>query len=419
MWWLAVELRAQGGLHPLGMSGIIVGICICGSLDQQTLSAADDAATNPVVAGATLTEWRERMSVLELRDPAGARFVPGLLELVRRSEVPWFTRRQAALTLGRMGQPAEAAVPVIMDLLRARDPPDDAETELWAIKALGLFGPLARDATPVLLGGYRRSKATELVRLSTIDALSQIGPAHPAAIPFLIQVAGENSPSSGPPDSTFRRAAIEALGIIGPSAAVAVPTLVRALDAEDENLRREAANSLGKMGPLAGVAVGPLIERLVVDESPAVQDAAATALAGVGAGEAGERLVDVLQSNDVALRQRVAQIYGRWESAASPWAPALEALWDDADAMVRLAALEASWRITRSATEIAPRMVAEFLHADRDVRRRAYVLFRRLGPAGRSAATDLERLAEHPRSDVRTAAKKASELCCDTPADQP
>lgn len=396
---------------------LMAGVFGIGWLAPIRLVAADDVASPLTIAGESLTVWRERMSVLEPRHPASVQYVPGLIEIVQCAEAPWFTRRQAALTLGRMGPSAESAVPVLLQILQNRQPPPEEETLLWAIKALGLFGPVCRDAAPVLLKEYRRPETTELVRLSIVDTLSQIGPAHASAIPFLVQVATKTNVAETAAEEALRRAAVEALGMIGPAASVSVPTLIRALDDADENIRREAASSLGKVGAGAGVGVGPLIERLVVDESPAVQDAAARALTNVGVQEAGERLAEFLRSDDAAVRQRVAEIYGSWKSAARAYAKPLEALWDDPDPIVRLAALEASWQIIGWAAEIAPRIVGEFPDPDRNVRRRATVLFARLGVAGRTAETDLQTLTVHSRSDVRMAAKRALEQCC-TPVDK-
>ncbi|MDX1968873.1 MAG: HEAT repeat domain-containing protein [Planctomycetaceae bacterium] len=399
---------------PIGW--LMAGVFGIGWLAPNRLVAAEDVASPLTIAGESLTVWRERMSVLEPRHPASIQYVPGLIEIVQCAEAPWFTRRQAALTLGRMGPSADSAVPVLIQILQCRQPPPEEETQLWSIKALGLFGPVGRDAAPVLLKEYRRPETTELVRLSIVDTLSQIGPAHALAIPFLVQLATKANVAETAAEEALRRAAVEALGMIGPAASVAVPTLIRALDDADENIRREAASSLGKVGAGAGMGVGPLIERLVVDESPAVQDAAARALADIGVQEAGESLAEFFQSDNGALRQRVAEIYGSWKSEAGAYAQSLEALWDDPDSMVRLAALEASWQVTGRAAEIAPRIVAEFRDPDRNVRRRASVLFERLGVAGRSAEMDLQSLAESPRSDVRIAAKRALAQCC-TPVD--
>ena len=61
-----------------------------------------------LLRSATLDQWRSRMKELDPNSPASAAAVPGLLEIVSDVDAPWFTRRQAALTLGRMGTPAAA-----------------------------------------------------------------------------------------------------------------------------------------------------------------------------------------------------------------------------------------------------------------------------------------------------------------------
>ena len=49
------------------------------------------------------------MKSLDFQSPEAAVEVPGLIEIVENEAVPWFTRRQAALTLGRIGEPAASA----------------------------------------------------------------------------------------------------------------------------------------------------------------------------------------------------------------------------------------------------------------------------------------------------------------------
>ncbi|MDZ4689241.1 MAG: hypothetical protein SH850_29550, partial [Planctomycetaceae bacterium] len=180
-------------------------------ITAMTLTAAHPAA-EVVIAGATLAEWRERMSVIDPADPQSARWVPGLIAVVEAESVPWFTRRQAALTLGRMRATARDAVPVLRRLLD--DVGDDPETspQLWALKSLSLFGPVAKDAAPEAVRLLQSKTTPALSRLTAIDVLSQTGPAHPIVIPTLIAFAGDAS------EPTLRRTAIEALGLNGPAA---------------------------------------------------------------------------------------------------------------------------------------------------------------------------------------------------------
>jgi len=363
------------------------------------------AMADPVIAGASLTEWRERISELDLQDPASSRYVPGLIELMKSPDAPWFTRRQAALTLGRLGPLATDAVPVLMTLMN--DTGTDAATspQLWSIKALGLFGPLAQAATPDLVRIYRADTTSHLARLSILDTLSQIGPSHPAAIPQLLAVTGDAT-STNFERTEQRQAAIEALGLVGPSASVAIPVLARALDDADPITRRLAAETLMRMGPASEIVATPLLEHMVADEAVEVQDAAANALQAIGPS-LGPELSDWLTSEDAVVRARVVQMFGAWGTQARPWAKGVRALWDDEDLSVQLAALEASRRISGASEDIVQRSVIFFTSEDRNVRRRAYLLFERCKAFQSSAQGQLELLRQHPRAYVRELAVRA------------
>uniref|UniRef100_A0A7C2PGY4 HEAT repeat domain-containing protein n=1 Tax=Schlesneria paludicola TaxID=360056 RepID=A0A7C2PGY4_9PLAN len=357
----------------------------------------------PVIAGETLTVWRERMNQIDPADPQSARWTPGLTAIVETESLPWFTRRQAALTLGRMGLLAADAVPVMRRHLNDVGDPPDAGPQLWALKALALFGPVARDAAPDVARVLKSPSTPALSRLTAVDALSQIGPGHPVVIPTLIAFAGDQSA----PD--LRRAAIEALGMSGPAAASALPVLVRALDDSDENVRREAATSLGKLGPNGEPAQFALLERLAIDEIPAVQDAAATALAAIGP-VVGPQLLPLLESDDAETRRRVVTILGTWRASSRLWVMAVQSRWDDPSPAVRLAALEAAWQITARGEPIARRIAAELTVDDRQLRIAAVRLLARLGAEAKSAEPVLRELLQHDRTDVRLAVEKALEV---------
>jgi HEAT repeat protein len=375
---------------------------------QETLtpnpSPIEDGGRGETIHGFTLEEWRERMGRLNYHDPASAELVPGLIAVVQSPAVPWFTRRQAALTLGRLGPHGVAAVPVLMELL---DDGDDSETSprLVAIQALGLFGPLARDATPRLASLLADDSISYLTRLSAIETLSQVGPHHPKAIPALI--ARVQTVSQTDNEQELRRATIEALGIIGPAASVATPMLLRVLDDLDDSLRRETVTSLGKIGVQDDTTVEALLERFLADESPAVQEAAATALERIGPTVAAEWLVPLLAADDPETRRRAVAIFGNWKSAARVWLPQIEPLWDDPVAAVRLAALEASCHIDGRGEVVASRIAALIGEEDRPIRRQAFLLLSRLGLAAESARETLDTLANDSRPEVRNAARKA------------
>lgn len=387
---------------PQRIALILVG-CLCAGL-----SRADDPHGNregPVIAGASVTEWRERISELDLQDPASTRYVPGLIELMNSPNVPWFTRRQAALTLGRLGSLATEAVPHLKRWLN--DTGDDVTTSprLWSIKALGLFGPLAATAAPELVDIYHQQETSHLARLSILETLSQIGPAHPAAIPQLLSVAGDVE-SAEFHRVERRQAAIEALGMVGPAASVAIPVLARALDDADPITRRLASETLMRIGPASEIVAAQLFEHMVTDDSVEVQDAAENALQAIGPS-LGPMLNEWLTSEQAVVRSRVARIFGQWGTMARPWARGLHALWADPDPAVQLTALEASRRVEGASAELAVRSVALFTSDDRQLRRRAYLLFRRCEEYQAAAHDDLERFRQHPQAYVRDLAERA------------
>ncbi len=351
------------------------------------------------IEGRTLDDWRELMNTLDHDDPARADYVPGLIEIVQSKDIPWFTRRQAAVTLGRWGPPAVTAIPVLGDLLSEADRDAEEATVFWALKALSLFGP---DASPVgskvatLLRDERRPVEQ---RLAAMECLSQTGTAYPPGITALTQSAqAGNSP-------VLQRAAIEALGLFRGGAPSAVPVLIRALDAPDADIRREAATALGRHGPNAEIAQAALFDRFIGDDDPGVRDAAGLALSQTGTA-AIPLVIALLDQEDMDLRHRSATVLGRWRQSAAAAAPALKLRWDDPDAAVRLAALEAYWKVTLQGDMVAPRVAGELTDLNRNIRRQAYLLLIALGPSARSARLVLEGQLQHSRPEVRSAAQK-------------
>ena len=102
------------------------------------MAALAAAPAEGVYAGRSLDEWRELIGRIDLQDPESRKFVPGLIELIDDKTAPWITRRQAALTLGRLGPLAAEAVPHVVNHLD--DVSDDPETSprRWA----QFFGPV-------------------------------------------------------------------------------------------------------------------------------------------------------------------------------------------------------------------------------------------------------------------------------------
>ena len=112
-------------------------------------------------------------------------------------------RRRAAYVLGRMGAPAEVAVPALAKALSDRQ----METRWYAIDALGQFESQAAPAVPDIVKSLQ----------STLN------------------------------DKTVRRRGARTLGRIGKAAGDAVPTLEEALESEDSLYRVAAAAALWRI----------------------------------------------------------------------------------------------------------------------------------------------------------------------------
>ncbi|MCE9546481.1 MAG: HEAT repeat domain-containing protein [Planctomycetia bacterium] len=119
-----------------------------------------------------------------------------------------------------------------------------------------------------------------------------------------------------------RRRAAYALGQQGPSAAAAVPALIKALDDRHLEVSWYAADALGRIGPAAAPAVEPLVKAM---ESP---------------------------ENDQELRRNAARALGRIGKPARAAMPALTRALTSNDALYRVAAAAALWRIDQQATAL-------------------------------------------------------------------
>ena len=361
--------------------------------------------------GLTLDEWRERMKSLELDNPESRSAVPGMMAIVQDETLPWFTRRQAALTLGRLGSIGKDAVPMLAKLLK--EPSDDDEsTRIWIGKALALFGPEAATVTPTAIEILQDDRSRLGEKQVMIELLGRIGARHPQAIPALIQTLQTTPPTeknAARDVNTLRALAGESLATAGSDAVAAIPALTRTLYDENELVRRRAVEALGAIGPSAAVAMSSLLETLIFDESAAVRDSAEVSLSQLGPS-AVEPVTRLLSDAEPAVRERAAGILARIGNPAKSSADELtERLRDDA-AGVRMRAAEALWAIKRDAAtqRLIPFLIDALAQDDRQLRIRAFRLLIEIGTANRRAVTSaLEASQDDPRTPVRQAVQKA------------
>ncbi len=373
----------------------------------------DDAhQTERLYDGQTLDAWRERIKSLDLQSPEAAAAVPGLIAIVEDEAAPWFTRRQAALTLGRIGAPAVRAVPILERFASTPALNGDDSTPLWAVKALALFGPVAAPATPTLARLATDCDTDHSVRLMSIEALCRIGIAHPLALPTVIALLQSHAPRV---DLARQRsgaeldlvvACIECLELFRASGDSSVPVLLRYSEDRDERVRRAVAVTLGAIGPRASDAASRLAEMVVADRSLDVRDVAAVALGRVGGTD---RLTRILKHPEPETRERAATGLG---SAPGPDPATNEALTTartDESPRVRIAAIEATQRLRPHPQLTAPAAAKEIAAPDRSVRLRAIRFLTHLGSKAAPAIPELEPLRNHPDMQVRQSAEKLLE----------
>jgi HEAT repeat protein len=389
--------------------------------DEPATSSAGVAAPGDEARydGRSLSEWRERFQNLNFDDPQIAEEVPGLLAIVEDTEAPWFTRRQAAITLGRIGEPAEEAVPVLIGLLDEPMTDPEQSTQLWALKALALFGPLAADAAPHVVEMLEDESRDELARLTCIETLGRIGPQQPDVLPALIRTIEVSlKPGSAAQHSAALErsiAAAEMLELFGGNASPAVPVLIRATRSESVLLRRAASNTLGLVGPAADPAIPPLVDLVLFDESNEVRDLAGRALGRIG-DTAEAPLVQLLADSDVDVRRRAALAFAEMQSITPETELVLRETALAEEPPVAVAALLAVWRTTADEEFVTAGGLKWLTDPDREVRMRAVELLESLGQAAESAVPKLTELADDERPYVRQAARRVLRSVSAVPA---
>ena len=191
------------------------------------------------------------------------------------------------------------------ELIDALEDPDH-DVRVSSARALGRFGPDARDAVPALTKTL--SDPSRLVRLAATEALGKMGPAAEPAVAPLGRLLDDR-------DAIVRRAIPAVLGQIGPPATDA---LVAALDHADPYVREAVAGALGRIG---AAALPALVAALDDGNAPA-RTTAAQALGEIGT-PAVSALVILLDDASASVRAAAARSLGRIGPAAGEALPSL------------------------------------------------------------------------------------------------
>ncbi|MCH8829201.1 MAG: HEAT repeat domain-containing protein [Planctomycetes bacterium] len=362
-------------------------------------------------------EWSGRIKNINPKWPQSDEVVKGLTALVADDDVPEITRRRAAHTLGLFGAKAARAVPVLIRIFndsRHSNRPEEIATSVWVLKALSKFGVLAKPATPDLIDCLNDSSRRLSQRGGCIGVLAGIGATDAKAVQALIAALNlTGGPKVSRADvNQLRGDAIDAIGRIGSPASSAIRRLIGLTGSGNEDHRRKAARALGKMRRSADDVLVPLAELLVDDDSPAVCDAAADALADVGT-PALPLLLKLLENDVEEVRRRAARAVGNIKdqsfdaSARNTAQKALDEALDDEDSWVRMNAIESLWKISGKADVVVPALIEELKNPDRQIRIKAYRFLRKLGSKAASAIVPLKKLLQHEEAYVRSVAARA------------
>jgi HEAT repeat protein len=196
--------------------------------------------------------------------------VPNLTRALRDGSA--FIRREAAMTLARIGPKAAPAVDELADLIGDPDPAlRDA-----VLLALAAIGPDATGAIPKILPALLDSHYP--VRYAAIFALGQIGRTARVAIPVLEKNLQDQ-------DNFLQTASAWALLQIDPKnekrAGQCLKPLVNGLAIADPNVRVQVIRALGILGPAAKSAAKD-VQKLSEDPNAEVKKAVAEALKKIG-----------------------------------------------------------------------------------------------------------------------------------------
>ncbi len=412
--WLATGLAASEPSFeptPAG-AGPPVQAAVRGRSTESVCATSRNAGRRPPREADSPPDADRRRTLLQLdpQSPQATHAVPQLIDLVKERTAPLLLRRQAAMLLGRIGVPARQAVPVLAELLSENEPvePGQPTVVYWVSKALGEFGPVARDAVPALVSiaedGHRRLSD----RTVTIEALGRIGAVHPDVVPTLLALLRQSMARRDAQSVRLRTAVCESLSLLGTDAAPALPLLLRAAQDDDVGVREMAILAIGAVGPRAEIALTTLADAMLVDPAPTVRHNAGMAMSRIGA-PAIPYLVAMLDDDEPAVRCRALESLGRMgRIAATAREPIAQAL-TNSDPTVRISAAEAWWSTGGEAERVLPAVVTVLRSDDRQLRRRAVTLLEQMGPAAQSAVPEIRKLLDDRNSAVRRAAREALE----------
>jgi HEAT repeat protein len=377
--------------RPFFMIGLLLAANFCG--------CGHVVLANEVTATRSEDEWRIVLKRLVPDSVAAADLVPELIALLSDKKTSPVLRQQVALLIGRIGEPARKGVPVLIKIAQT----SDRERRHWALKAIGHYRRIAKEAVPHFSAQLQDADHEIHDRQLIADVFGQIGTAK--SIQLLAQTLLQENRQNKEKRIEhvgLRKAIVDALGGSGPVAIGALPALVRCLEDDDSDVRRKTCDAIARLGPQADTTVDSLAERLVVDDSPAVQDAAAFALTKMGSF-AIPILERLLTSRFEELQWRAAKSLGQMPTLAKNSLTKLKTARKSGLNIVRIQAIEAVWRIDNDSESAARLLIDELSTVDRQHQAHAVRLLVEIKTLSASTETKLKMLSESTSTANRAA----------------
>ncbi|MDA1013558.1 MAG: hypothetical protein O3A00_03780 [Planctomycetota bacterium] len=163
--------------------------------------------------------------------------IPTLIKILKDEKAEAW-RKQTALTLvGKIGKPANAAIPVVLKMLKS----DDWQNRRAMIDCIQKIGESPAEVVEILIEMAKGEspKRTSTARATPVQSVSY---------------SGWNQENSD------QHWALDQLAVAGEQALPAIPTLLDLLHAENNQTRRRAAATIGRIGPDA-IAALPALKR--------------------------------------------------------------------------------------------------------------------------------------------------------------
>jgi HEAT repeat protein len=379
---LKVRQAAAAALGKLGAEAVPA----IGALINVSKEGTDDTLrTNAITSLAML--------VPVVKEDAARDILKALSAAMKDKKKPAIAKK-AVEALLKMGQ---AAVPPLIDIIVAKDTPDDFRLE--AAKHLAKLEPEGAKVVPDLVKLLQIKNET--IQKIAAESLLHIGIDAKGSVSDIIKAMGDS------PDPVK-----EILGkLLGKIGKAALPELVKLLKSEDDATRAAAADAIGNIGADAAGAEKE-INLLLKDKSPSVRAKAVDVLEKIGKSPV-PGLVEQLKDLDPTVRAGAVELLGALGPKAKAALPSLRPLLKDPVKEVRVQVVIAMKEMGPEAKGALPDFIAALKDADTDVRRQAAAAIAPFGPEAKEAVpalvANLKDKDEGVRKDMVDALSKVGE----------